>query len=337
MSEALLSVRNLKTWFETGRGWVHAVDGISFDIPPASIVGLVGESGSGKSVTGLSILRLVPTPPGRYVDGSILFRGEDLLKLSEAQMRKRRGKDMAMIFQEPMTSLNPVFRVGDQIGEVLEVHTDMSRSQRRERVIELLREVGIASPEERYDQYPSQLSGGMRQRVMIAMALACKPALLIADEPTTALDVTIQAQILHLIGDLKEKYDMSVLLVTHDLGVVAELTTHVIVMYAGRIVEQGPTAEVLARPLHPYTAGLMGAIPKVGEGRKRLQTIPGIVPELISPPARCRFLERCPNATERCGKEDPSLDQLQPNQFAACFNPMWGETKSSALGSEEAA
>jgi oligopeptide/dipeptide ABC transporter ATP-binding protein len=322
--DALLSVRNLRTHFHTARGWVHAVDDVSFDIPPATVVGLVGESGSGKSVTGLSILRLVATPPGAYRGGAILWRGTDLLKLTPEQMRVHRGSEIAMIFQEPMTSLNPVFTVGNQVGEVLEVHTQLSRAERKQRVIELLREVGIASPEERYGQYPNQLSGGMRQRVMIAMALACNPALLIADEPTTALDVTIQAQILDLILRLKEKYQMSVLLITHDLGVVAETTSRVMVMYAGRIVEQGPTGQVLAAPLHPYTAGLLASLPDVGAGgaRARLKTIQGLVPDLIAPPPRCRFLERCANAGPRCGEQDPALDELAPGQWAACFHPM---------------
>ncbi len=336
-NDALLSVRNLKTYFAVERGWVHAVDDVSFDIPPASIVGLVGESGSGKSVTGLSILRLVATPPGKYVGGQIFWRGEDLLSLSDEKMRSHRGAEISMIFQEPMTSLNPVFRIGEQIGEVLEVHTQLPRTERKARVIELLNEVGIASPEERYGQYPNELSGGMRQRVMIAMALACNPALLIADEPTTALDVTIQAQILDLLLSLKDKYKMSVLLVTHDLGVVAEATTHVLVMYAGRIVESGPTDKVLGSPLHPYTAGLLASLPKVGEGehRRRLTTIPGLVPDLVHPPRRCRFMERCSKATDRCGKEDPSLDELQPGQGAACFNPMSGDKVSSAIRYEE--
>jgi peptide/nickel transport system ATP-binding protein len=332
MPEALLTVRNLRTHFRVERGWVHAVDDVSFEIPPATILGLVGESGSGKSVTGLSILRLVPSPPAEYRSGSILWRGQDLLKLSPEEMRSHRGSEIAMIFQEPMTSLNPVFKIGDQVAEVLEVHTQMRRSERRARVIELLREVGISSPEERYDQYPNQLSGGMRQRVMIAMALACNPALLIADEPTTALDVTIQAQILDLVLQLKEKYKMSVLMITHDLGVVAETTTQVMVMYAGRIVERGATGQVLSQPLHPYTAGLLASLPHVGEAeqRTRLKTIPGLVPDLVTPPARCRFMERCPNAVARCGQEDPALDELQPGQWAACFNPMRPGNVSSA-------
>ncbi len=330
MAAPLLSVRNLRTWFRVARGWVHAVDDISFDIPPSTIVGLVGESGSGKSVTGLSLLRLVATPPGKYVGGSILWKGEDLLRLSPEAMRAHRGSDIAMIFQEPMTSLNPVFRIGEQIAEVLEVHTTMNRAQRRERVIELLREVGIPEPEERYEQYPNQLSGGMRQRVMIAMALACNPKLLVADEPTTALDVTIQAQILELIGRLKDKYQMSVLLVTHDLGVVAELCSEVLVMYAGRIVERGPTADVIANPLHPYTRGLLSSLPRVGMGRARLETIPGIVPDLVAPPPRCRFLERCPNRIDRCAQQDPSLDELSPGRFAACFHPCAGSRASAA-------
>ena len=335
MSKALLSVRNLHTHFRVEDGWLHAVDGVSFEVPEASIIGLVGESGSGKSVTGLSLLRLVPTPPGKYVGGQILWRGEDLLTLSDEAMRKHRGKDLAMIFQEPMTSLNPVFKIGEQISEVLEVHTDMNSAERKRRVIELLLEVGISSPEERYRQYPSELSGGMRQRVMIAMALACNPSLLIADEPTTALDVTIQAQILTLLSSLKEKYNMSVLLITHDLGIVAEMTSELLVMYGGRVVEQGATQEVLGQPLHPYTAGLLGAIPHVGEGRKRLHTIPGIVPDLIDPPARCRFMERCSRAMPRCEREDPALATLVPDHKAACFNPVSGEASSPALGQEE--
>ena len=335
-TEALLSIRGLKTYFRVERGWVHAVDGVSFEIPPATIVGLVGESGSGKSVTGLSILRLVAVPPGEYRGGEIFYRGEDLLKLSPDKMRAMRGSEIAMIFQEPMTSLNPVFKIGDQISEVLEVHTQLNAQERRARVVELLNEVGIVSPEERCEQFPNQLSGGMRQRVMIAMALACKPALLIADEPTTALDVTIQAQILDLLSGLKEKYKMSVLLITHDLGVVAELTTQVLVMYAGRIVERGATGKVIEKPLHPYTAGLLASLPTVGQAaHRRLQTIPGMVPDLIAPPRRCRFMERCPNAIERCGKEDPDLVELQPGQWAACFNPMWGKQVSTSISYRE--
>jgi peptide/nickel transport system ATP-binding protein len=336
MAESLLKVRNLRTWFEVERGWVQAVDDISFDIPPSTVIGLVGESGSGKSVTGLSLLRLIARPPGKYVGkGTIEWRGENLLGLSEEDMRSHRGREIAMIFQEPMTSLNPVFRIGEQIEEVLDIHTDLNRAARKARVIELLQEVGIPSPEERYQQYPNQLSGGMRQRVMIAMALACKPALLIADEPTTALDVTIQAQILALIGSLKDKYQMSVLLVTHDLGVVADVCSEVMVMYAGRIVESGPTAEVISRPLHPYTQGLLASLPKVGESRKRLQTIAGIVPDMVNPPPRCRFMERCPNAKPVCGQEDPALDELQPGHHAACFNPCYGTKVSSSRPPED--
>ena len=324
MAEPLLSVRGLKTYFKTDRGWVHAVDDVSFDIAPATIVGLVGESGSGKSVTGLSILGLVPCPPGQYAGGEIHWKGVNLLALPPEAMRKCRGAEIAMIFQEPMTSLNPVMRVGDQVAEALEVHTDLDRAGRRARVVELLGEVGIASPEERYDQYPNQLSGGMRQRVMIAMALACDPALLIADEPTTALDVTIQAQILDLLRKLTGKHRTSVLLVTHDLGVVAELTTEVLVMYAGQIVEKGPTERVVGDPRHPYTAGLLASLPQVGLAahRSRLQAIPGLVPELVEPEPGCRFADRCTRAAPRCRVEDPVLAPAGEGRLAACFFPL---------------
>jgi oligopeptide/dipeptide ABC transporter ATP-binding protein len=255
------------------------------------------------------------------------------LALDERALEGVRGNAVGMIFQEPMTSLNPVFSIGDQIEEAVLLHRDVGRKAARQRAIDLLARVGIPAPEAALARYPHELSGGQRQRVMIAIALACEPRLLIADEPTTALDVTVQAQILDLIDDLRRETGMAVLLITHDLGVVSELTTEVLVMYAGRIVERGATGKAIEKPLHPYTAGLLASLPTVGQttARKRLQTIPGLVPDLIAPPRRCRFMERCPNAIERCGKEDPLLSELQPGQWAACFNPMWGNQVSAAI------
>jgi peptide/nickel transport system ATP-binding protein len=329
----LLSVRDLVTSFRTDTGALRAVDGVSFDVPEGSTVGLVGESGCGKSVTSLSILRLVPSPPGRIESGSIRFRDRDLLTMSEREMRDIRGNDISMIFQEPMTSLNPVYTVGWQIVEAIRLHQKKSRREARERAIEMLRLVGIASPETNVEAYPHQLSGGQRQRVMIAMALSCEPKLLIADEPTTALDVTIQAQILELLRRLQKELGMSILLITHDLGVVAEYADHVLVMYAGRVVESAPVAEIFARPRHPYTRGLLESLPKVGAhhvrnedgSRKptRLATIEGMVPDMRHLPPGCRFADRCAMVIEACTKEEPALVDAGEKRESRCIR--WSE------------
>ena len=315
----LLQVEGLKTWFHTEEGTAKAVDGVSFDVRPRETLGIVGESGCGKSVTSLSILRLIPQPPGEIAGGRILFRGLDLLELPEKEMRKIRGNEIAMIFQEPMTSLNPVYTVGDQIGEVLRLHRDMSKDEARERSIEMMRRVRIPDPEQRVDEYPHQLSGGQRQRVMIAMALACDPALLIADEPTTALDVTVQAQILALLNQLQEEYGMSIMLITHDLGVIAETAHRVVVMYAGVVAEVGTAEQVFGGPNHPYTEGLKAAIPKLGERIERLHTIPGSVPSPYEEIIGCPFQNRCPYVMDRCRHEFPELYSLSPGHEARCF------------------
>jgi oligopeptide/dipeptide ABC transporter ATP-binding protein len=321
---ALLEVRNLATHFATDDGIVRAVDGVSFSIDAGQTLGMVGESGCGKSVTALSILRLIPSPPGRIVAGEIRYQGQNLLELPEAEMRRVRGNEIAMIFQEPMTSLNPVFTVGDQIGEAIRLHQKTSRRQTRERVIEMLRLVEMPEPTRRVDEYPHQLSGGMRQRVMIAMALSCNPKLLIADEPTTALDVTIQAQILDLMRELKAKTGAAIVLITHDLGVVAEMAQRVVVMYAGRKVEEAPVERLFARPLHPYTKGLLGSIPRLaeaaaGDARKRLAEIPGMVPSLTDVVGGCLFAPRCPHATARCRAEYPPLEEKAAGHWVACW------------------
>lgn len=315
----LLSVRNLRTHFITEDGEVPAVDGVSFDLSAGETLGIVGESGSGKSVTSLSIMRLIPTPPGRIAGGEIIFNGEDLLKKSPAEMRKIRGNEISMIFQEPMTSLNPVFTIGDQIMEAIILHQKLSKKAARERAIEMLRLVGIPSPEQRVDEYPHQLSGGMRQRVMIAMALSCNPRLLIADEPTTALDVTIQAQILELLQRLQEEFGMAIIMITHDLGVVAGMVDRVIVMYAGKVVEEAPVKELFASPKHPYTEGLLGSIPKLHQTQKRLQTIEGVVPSPFNMPKGCRFHPRCKYAQPACEQAEPTLQELAPGHYAACI------------------
>jgi oligopeptide/dipeptide ABC transporter ATP-binding protein len=314
----LLEVRDLRVSFFTPRGEVRAVDGVSFTIDEGETFGLVGESGCGKSVTALSLLRLLDGN-GRIVGGDIVFAGRRLLALSEEEMRSLRGDQIAMVFQEPMTSLNPVFTVGYQIGEVLEVHRGMSRKQARAEAIELLRLVEIPEPERRVDAYPHQLSGGMRQRVMIAMALACRPRLFIADEPTTALDVTIQAQILDLLAHLQEQFGMAVLFVTHDLGIVAERARRVAVMYAGRIVEEAETATLFRNPLHPYTRGLLRSIPRLGMRVRRLAAIPGSVPDPLALPSGCRFRDRCTYAVARCGEIDPQLEPFGDSRAVACI------------------
>ncbi len=319
MSEPLLAVENLKTHFFTDDGVVRAVDGVSFEIYPRETLAVVGESGSGKSVTSLSILRLVPEPPGRIVGGSIRFKGRDLLKLAPAEMRAIRGKEISMIFQEPMTSLNPVFTCGDQIAEALVLHERLDHRQARARAIEMLHLVGIPSPAQRVDEYPHQMSGGMRQRVMIAMALACKPALLIADEPTTALDVTIQAQILELLKKLQAEFGMAVLLITHDLGVVAETADRVAVMYAGQVVEYADVRATFKRTRHPYTAGLLASLPRLGMREDELRVIPGNVPNPARFPAACRFHPRCPCAIDRCRAEDPPVERIEAAHLSRCW------------------
>jgi oligopeptide/dipeptide ABC transporter ATP-binding protein len=317
----LLEVKNLQTHFQTRAGVVRAVDGVSFRLERGELLGLVGESGCGKSVTALSIMRLV-APPGRIVGGEILFEGEDLLKFSESRMRAIRGDDVAMIFQDPMTSLNPVFKVGEQIAEALRLHRGMNHKQARAAAIEAMQEVSIPDPARRADDYPHQLSGGMRQRVMIAMALACDPKLLIADEPTTALDVTIQAQILELLNELRRTRELAVLLITHDLGVVAEVADRVAVMYTGRIVEESPVNELFARPKHPYTEGLLRSVPKltVAEVEKveRLQSIEGVVPKLTELPDGCHFAPRCPHRMPRCTAEEIPLYPLAGDVEVRC-------------------
>ena len=310
MSAALLKVRDLKTYFvtEAGHGTARAVDGVSFDLHPGETLGIVGESGCGKTVTSLSILRLIPEPPGHIRPGSLIeFDGQNLLALPAPELRAIRGNQIAMIFQEPMTSLNPVFTVGDQVAEAAIIHQGLSRKAARARAIEMLKLVGLSDPEERVDQYPHQLSGGMRQRVMIAMALICHPKVLIADEPTTALDVTIQAQILELLDRLQQELGMGVLLITHDLGVVAGHTDRVVVMYAGEVVETAATTALFDRPTHPYTEGLLAAVPRIDAPRSRLHAIPGQVPAATAWPAGCRFHPRCPYAWDKCVAEHPPL------------------------------
>ena len=314
MSVPLLQVTDLHTYFETDLGTARAVDGISFSVAEGETLALVGESGCGKTVTALSILGLVPDPPGRIRAGSsIRLYGEELVGATPERIRRLRGNEISMVFQEPMTSLNPVFTVGEQVGEPLRLHRGMNARQARERGIELLREVHIPEPVRRFGEYPHQLSGGMRQRVMIAMALACEPALLVADEPTTALDVTIQAQILELLAELREKRGTAVLLITHDLGVVAEVADQVVVMYAGQVAETGSAREVFGSPKHPYTEGLLASIPRVGRD-ERLRPIPGAVLAPTEWPSACRFAERCPYVWERCRAEMPPVLEVAPGR-----------------------
>ncbi len=316
--QPLLAVRGLRTHFFLEDGVARAVDGVDLTVERGKTLGVVGESGCGKSVTALSIMRLVPHPPGRIVEGTIMLAGRNLLKADEAHMRKIRGNDVAMIFQEPMTSLNPVFTVGSQIQEVLMLHQQQTRQEARERTLDMLSRVGIPSPGVRIDEYPHQMSGGMRQRVMIAMALACNPELLIADEPTTALDVSIQAQILKLLKQLQREFGMSILLITHDLGVIAETADDVAVMYAGRIAEYAPVGELFSRPKHPYTVGLFRSIPKLGEVRERLDVIPGMVPDPLELPVGCKFHPRCPMARQECRSLEPELREVAPGHASAC-------------------
>ena len=315
----LLEITNLKTYFKTREGWVHAVDGVSFSINEGEKLGIVGESGCGKSVTALSIMRLIPHPPGETLDGSIVFGEQDLLELSESAMRKIRGKQIGMIFQDPLTSLNPVLTIGSQIIESLKLHLGLNNQQAKRRAIELLREVGIPEAERRFNSYPHQFSGGMRQRVMIAIALACRPQLIIADEPTTALDVTVQAQILELINAIGSEYNSAVMLITHDLGVVAGMTDRVVVMYAGHVVEMAPTDELFANPRHPYTLGLLASVPRLDEARKEeLTPIEGAPPDLLHPPEGCPFAPRCLFVTNQC-KSPPPLRSVGNNHVTACW------------------
>ena len=320
MPEPLLTITNLSTQFPTDEGPMNAVDGVTLQVAPGRILGLVGESGCGKTMTALSVMRIVP-PPGRISGGSIRFQGEELLSLPEREMQRVRGRRIAMIFQEPMTALNPVLTAGEQVAEMLRHHLRMSRAEARARTIELFRQVGIPSPEDRYRAYPHQLSGGLRQRVMIAMAISCRPALIFADEPTTALDVTIQAQILALLKQLQRDLGLSLVLISHDLGVIAEMADEVAVMYAGRIVEQTTTAELFANPLHPYTQGLLQSLPQRAprDRRQRLTAIPGMVPKLSQLPSGCAFHPRCSVAVAQCSSEEPELKSLLPAHAARCW------------------
>ncbi len=316
----LLEVKNLKTQFFTQDGVVHAVNGITYSVGAGETVAIVGESGSGKSVGVMSLIRLIPQPPGKVVDGQVLFDGQDLLKLSEEELRRVRGNRIAMIFQDPMTSLNPVLTVGRQITEALELHLNMNREQSRKRAVELLELVGIPGAGARIDDYPHQFSGGMRQRVMIAMGLSCNPQLLIADEPTTALDVTIQAQIVDLVGRLKDELGMAIIWITHDLGVVAGMAERVLVMYSGFIVEEAPVDQIYLRPRHPYTLGLLRSIPRLDLGRqKRLIPIEGLPPDLLEAPTHCPFAPRCQFAFDKCWQENPPLELVGDNHRAACW------------------
>jgi peptide/nickel transport system ATP-binding protein len=321
MSNPLLRVQDLKVHFDTDDGILHAVDGVNFHIDRSETLGVVGESGCGKSVTAMTIMKLLAMPPGRIADGQIWFEGQDLVQVDVQTMRGLRAKQIAMIFQEPMTSLNPVLSVGEQIAESLRLHEGLSPKQAMVQATEMLRLVNIPKPDQRVFDYPHQFSGGMRQRVMIAMALACKPKLLIADEPTTALDVTIQAQILDLLNDLKSQLGMSIMLITHAMGVVAETAQRVVVMYAGRVVEEATVDQLFASPAHPYTQGLIRSIPRIDFDstlKQRLEAIPGSVPKLINPPTGCRFAPRCQHASDRCTQEMPELRDIASGHKVAC-------------------
>jgi oligopeptide/dipeptide ABC transporter ATP-binding protein len=315
----LLKIEDLVTSFRINGDWIDALRGVSFTIDRGQTIGLVGESGSGKSVTAMSVMRLLPEATGRISRGRIVFDGAEISGLDEAALRKIRGNQIGMIFQEPMTSLNPVFTIGDQVGEVFRVHQGMSKKDARIAAVEMLRKVNIPAPETRVDEYPHQLSGGMRQRIMIAMALACRPKLLIADEPTTALDVTIQAQIMHLIKQLQSEFGMAMMLITHDLGVVAETCEYICVMYGGKIVEQGPVKQVFAKPTHPYTQGLLRSRPRIDKKLEVLPTIPGQVPGIGKFPIGCSFQNRCELVSDRCRQVSPELEIIDGNHHAACF------------------
>ncbi|MCU7370897.1 ABC transporter ATP-binding protein [Paucibacter sp. O1-1] len=318
----LLDIRGLKTHFATDAGWLHAVDGVDLSVQRGETVCVVGESGCGKSVTAMSVLKLLPMPPGRIVAGQILWQGRDLVTLPESEMRRIRAKQIAIVFQEPMTSLNPVYTVGQQIAEVLRLQEGLNRRDAMDRAVEMLRLVNIPTPERRVRDYPHQFSGGMRQRVMIAMALSCNPQLLIADEPTTALDVTIQAQILELLAELKSRLGMSILLITHAMGVVAEVAQRVVVMYAGKVIEEATVEQLFANPRHPYTQGLIRSIPRIdlaATHKVRLEAIAGTVPKLINPPEGCRFAPRCKYASSACTQATPALREIAPGHKVACI------------------
>jgi len=321
--QTVLEIKDLKTYFFTYEGVAKAVDGVSCQLAQGEPLGVVGESGCGKSVTALSILRLIPVPPGKVVGGEILFRGRNLLDLPEDEMRRIRGNRISMIFQEPMTSLNPVFTVGNQIQETFKLHQGLSQNESLEKTVEMLKFVNIPAPEKCVKRYPHELSGGMRQRVMIAMALACNPEILIADEPTTALDVTIQAQILDLMTRLKEELGMAIILITHNLGVIAETVKRVIVMYAGKIVEEAKTKALFENPQHPYTMGLLKSIPRLGDkfryGKIRLNEIPGVVPSLYELPPGCKFSTRCPSVMDVCREKEPGLREIGEGHFCSCW------------------
>ena len=314
----LLEIKNLKTYFYTDYGVVKAVDGIGLQVEESDTLGIVGESGSGKSVTGLSILRLIPSPSGKIVAGKIIFQGEDILALSEKEMRRIRGNKISMIFQEPMTSLNPVFTIGNQIAEAITLHQGLKRKEAYEKTIEMLHLVGIPGPDDRIKQYPHQMSGGMRQRVMIAMAISCKPALLIADEPTTALDVTIQAQILDLLRDLKQKLNMALVLISHDLGVIAEMADRIAVMYGGSIMEYAPASEIFRHSRNPYTRGLLRSLPYHQTRKSRFQTIRGQVPDPLNLPAGCKFHPRCDMVINICREVEPEFEEVIPGHWSKC-------------------
>ncbi|OQY27883.1 MAG: peptide ABC transporter ATP-binding protein [Candidatus Cloacimonetes bacterium 4572_55] len=319
MKRPLLQIKNLKTYFYTDEGVARAVDGVSYEVEKGQTLGLVGESGCGKSVSSLSTMRLIPVPPGKIIEGEIFFKDQNLLTLPESEMRRVRGNEISMIFQEPMTSLNPVFTCGNQIQEAIMLHQNLPRKEARQQSIEMLKKVGIPAPEQRVDEYPHQLSGGMRQRVMIAMALSCNPSLLIADEPTTALDVTIQAQILDLLNRLQEEFQMAIIMITHDLGVIAEIADRVAVMYAGRVIEYGDVKDIFNRPQHPYTKGLLESIPKVNEEKSRLAVIRGTVPNPINFPSGCRFHPRCPDVMDICREKFPSLKHKFEDHQVSCW------------------
>jgi len=319
---ALLEIKGLKTHFKTDDGWMHAVDGVDITVERGETLAVVGESGCGKSVTAKTVLKLIDMPPGKIVAGQVLWQGRDLVPLGPDEMRKIRAKEIAIIFQEPMTSLNPVYTIGDQIAESLRLHEGLSKRDALDRAVQLLKLVNIPTPERRVGDYPHQFSGGMRQRVMIAIALACKPQLLIADEPTTALDVTIQAQILDLLARLKDEMGMAVMLITHAMGVVAEVAQRVVVMYAGKVVEEAPVRELFAHPRHPYTRGLIRSIPRIdldAQHKVRLEAIPGTVPKLIEPAAGCRFAARCKHAVPACLQATPPLREATPGHRVACI------------------
>ena len=319
MKKNLVQIKNLKTYFYTEDGIVKAVDDVSFNIKEGEIIGVVGESGCGKSVTAMSIMKLIPSPPGKIVGGEILFEDKKILELSDEEMRGIRGNDIAVIFQEPMTSLNPIFTIGYQIEEVIILHQKLNKVEARKKSVEMLKLVGVPRAEEIVECYPHELSGGMRQRAMIAMAVSCNPKLLIADEPTTALDVTIQAQILDIMKDLKKKLNTSIMLITHDLGVIAEMAEYVVVMYAGKVIEEAPVIEIFKNPMHPYTEGLMKSKPSLDKDAERLYSIPGQVPNPINMPEECYFCARCPKAIDICKKQQPPIREITPGHKVACF------------------